>query len=592
MKIDDFAKKILRHGQEQTIAGNWNIAKLIIEGNYTGTINGLDFHNDVLHTGNWDTAEVAGSKEFRAIEAYDVKTQFVNGIDVNDWLTNAVQLNSSAEQAIAGLTSFRQAVFYDDLQVLGTVNGLTINPDTVLTKSGEGQVITGDLTIETMTAHGAKPSFIDQLFLRFGINGKNFTELFLNTLKRSDTKINSKRLVFEDTLSAGTVDTEKSMYGVNMAEFLRSSDISNKLVKFQNNLRYLTRVGNSLQDSFRDSAVELSHFDHHQLLQGDDIQKTISLASGKDHFLAVHERNLNTSFEVIRFYRWSNETKSFVDDGSALPLQYSMASYQITKLSKVTYKRMDHLFVEIFDKTTAKTFFQNLMLLDPTSKTFTVQVELTSEFSSQFFMLDNGAGPCFGYIYPSFENLNIFCDGQPTTVLKTAPIRMASSQNGIIILLTDDHQLQVWYQLKIRQVLKVMNPQSFTSIRYGEKFYLVVSSDKVEQSIHHGGVEIFESGDDIQFKLVQSFELENPFLVQFTEIPSGDLLLYILTRNPGKTFNVYKYAGASYFVETIGISTIVNTASDLCTISIDDHSEFIAVVSKDIFIIEAVMKEY
>lgn len=591
MKIDEFAKRILRHGQEQTIAGNWNVAKLIIEGNYTGTINGLDFHNDVLHTGNWETAEVTGSKEFRAIEAYDMKTQFVNGIDVNDWLANAVQLNSTAEQTIAGLTSFKQAVFYDDLQVLGTVNGLTINPDTVLTKSGEGQVITGNLTIETMTAHGAKPCFIDQLFLRFGINDKNFTELFLNTLKRSDTKIESKRLVFENTLTAGTVDTERSMYDVNMAEFLKSSDTSKKLVKFQNNLRYLREVGHSLENSFKDSAVELSHFDHHQSLHGADIQKIVSLASGKDYFLAVHERNFNTSTELIRFHRWSGELKSFVDDGSALPLQYSMASYQITRLGMVTYKRLDHLFVEIFDKT-EKNFFQNLMQLDPASKTFTANFTMTSKFSSQFFTLDDGAGSCFGYIYPSFENLNIFCDSKGTTVWKTAPIRMVSSQNGIIILLTDDHQLQVWYQQKIRQVLKVMNPQSFTSIRYGGKFYLVVSSDKVEQSIHHGSIEIFESGDDINFKLVQSFELENPFLVEFTKIPSGDLLLYILTRNPGKTFNVYKYAGASYFVETIGSSTIVNTASDLCTINIDDHSEFIAVVSGEVFIIEAVMKEH
>lgn len=581
--------------REQTITGNWTLSQLIIDGDFNGTINGLNFYDDVLHTGNWKTAEVTGSKRIQSIQTYDIKTPFVNGIDILDWYQNAVLLNSSAEQNIEGKVELGPAVFYEDLVVFGPVNGITINPEAVLTKSSEGQVITGDLTIKTMTPQGVKPSFIKDLYLRNGINGKNIADIYLNTLKTSDTKIDSKHIVFEQKLIAGSVETNKNIYGVNVAEFLKKSDASGQLVKFQQNLEYLTTVGESLKESFNDNAVELSHFEYHQSIHGMNIQKTVpfSIRSGSsvDFVIAVHERNTNTSLETIKFYRWNRDLHSFTDDGSMSALQYSVSSYQITKVDKVVKNAVDHLYVEIFDKS-SESFYQSLMLFDPPSKTFVAVLQTESQFSTQSFTLDDGASACYGSFFPSFANLNIICDGQSPTLLKTAPIRSVSSQNGLIILLTDDHQLQIWSENKIRQVLKLMNPQSFASTRFNGKFYIAVSLDKVEQSIHHGSVEIFESSDDIDFKLVQSVELENPFLVQFSVIPSDDLLLYILTRNAGKTLSIYKYAGASFFVETIGASTIVNTGTDLRTMNIDGKTEFIAIVSDDVFIIEAVLKEY
>lgn len=585
----------MRHDMNQTVTGEWNVKKLIIEGDYDGKINGFNFVDDMLHRGNWETAEVTGNKKIRMLQARDVATQFVNGIDIINWFKNAINLNETRfDQIIDGKVELEHATFYTDLEVLGTVNGMTINPYTVLTKSGEDQVITGDLTIRTKTPEYIKPMFIENLYLRDDINGKNLTYIYENALKRSDNKIESK-LIFEKTLTTKTIETYHNIYGVNIREFLDEHDASNRLMKFQDNLKYLTQVGADLKASASDVAVELSHFEDHQTLYGENIVKTVpfTIRSGSsvDYAIAVHEKNESSFFEVIKFYRWSREQNLFVDDETMLPLQYNIDSYQITKLHNVVQNGIDHLYVEIFDKTT-KAFFQNLMLLDPISRTFVAALQSQSPSSAQFFTLDSGSGSCYGSCFPSFENLNIICDGTPSTVLKTGPIRMVSSQNGVIILLTDDHQLQIWYQQKIRQLLKVMNPQSFTSIRYNGRFYLAVSSDKVEKSIHHGSIEIFESDNEINFIHVQSFVLENPFIVKFSVIPSGDLLLYILTRNPAKAFSAYKYAGASFFEEIIGSSTIINNGRDLSIINIDGKSEFIAVVSNDVFIIEAVIKEY
>lgn len=593
--IEEFATSILRLDKEQKINGNWAIKKLVVQGDYDGLINGLNFHENVLHTGNWETAVVTGSKRIGSIEAYDVKTPYINGIDIMDWIENAVILNPSTEQNIDGMVELAsQSVFYDNIDVAGPVNGIKFNQDTVLMKSRDGQVINGDLIIQTMTAHGVKPLFIDSLNLIYGINGRNITDIYQNTLKVTDGKIDSNEIVFDEKLAVGSIEIGKNIYDVDITEFLKESDASGKLVKFQENLKQLTNIGYSLTRSLNDPAVELNHFEQHQLLQGTNIQKTVPLIihhdSTKSYVIAVQERN--ASFETVNLYRWSREARKFIEDDSITTLKYSTELYQITKLDKVVYRAVDHLYVELFDKN-SKQFFQNLLQFDSSSGQFVAILQHDTKISAQLFTVDDGSSACYGVIFPSLENLDIACHGLEATVLKTDSLRKVSSQDGIIILLTEDHQLQIWYQRKIRQVLKVINPQSFASVKFEGKYYLAVSSDKVEQSIHHGSIEIFESSlDDINFKLVQSLELENPFLVKFSVIPSDDLLLYILTKNAGKTLSIYKFAGASYFVETIGSSTIVNTASDLTTIRVDDQHEFVAIVSGDVYIIEAVMKKY
>lgn len=581
---------------DQTIIYHWKVEKLIFEGDFTGSINGLNFTNDVLHTGNWETAAVTGYKKIHTMNVTNVNVRYINKIDVEDWLSHSVMITAVNEQVIEGKVQLVSPVFYNDLQVAGDVNGITFNPMTILTKSGEGQYINGDLNVRTMTPQGMKSLFIENLLLRFGINGKNVSEMYEKVLKTVDSKIDSKRLVFEQPLIVGSLDTSKSIFGVNMANFQLESDKSGKIVKFQDSLEYLKHVGEDLRSSANDVAVELNHFDFHQSLQGMNIQKTVPftvvVGSIIDFVLGVQERNTNTSLEVIKFYRWSRTENSFIDDGTMLPIVYSSGSFEITRFDKVFLRRIDHLFVEVFERNT-NSYLQQLMVLDVANQRFVPVISDKKPISTQYFTVDPESSSCYGSVSPSLPNINIICTGSSPTILKTDPIRMVSSQNGLIILLTDDHQLQIWQNQKIQQVLKVMNPQNFASARHDGKLYLAVTSDRVEQSIHHGSIEIFESQDNqINFSLVQSIDLENPFMVQFSVIPSNDLLLYILTKNSGKALSVFKYAGASFFVETIQSSTIINTGSHLDTVNIDGQTEFIAVVSNEVFIIEAVLKEF
>lgn len=58
---------------------------------------------------------------------------------------------------------------------------------------------------------------------------------------------------------------------------------------------------------------------------------------------------------------------------------------------------------------------------------------------------------------------------------------------------------------------------------------------------------------------MQVIELDAPLQVEFTVLPSNELVLYILTENPTAPFVVYMYNGISGFTEAIVGSTVPQT---------------------------------
>jgi hypothetical protein len=81
---------------------------------------------------------VSGHKKFKYLDVHDVDTKIINGIDVKDWLLNAVRRNASKAQIIDGHVTFKNfAQVEDNLQVYGTVNNIHLTPQTVLMKNRE-----------------------------------------------------------------------------------------------------------------------------------------------------------------------------------------------------------------------------------------------------------------------------------------------------------------------------------------------------------------------------------------------------------------------------------------------------------------------
>lgn len=597
--IQGMKMKALQHDVTQNITGTWHIEKLVLYGEYTGSVNNLNFYDDVLHTGNMDSAVITGHKEFLNFNSKNVDTVFVNGIHLSDWFEHSVFLNVAQEQIIQGRVTIVDAFFYNDINVQGLVNNMNFNRNTVLTKSDNNQIINGSLTIKSRSQNDGKISslFIDQLQLLDGINGKNIKNLYDNALKVGDTNINTNLLVFEHQLDVGHLQVGNNIYDVNVKNFSQELDKSSKITNYQNNMEHLTKVADELIESYGDVVVELSRFEYLQSLYGVNVQKTIPLAvkigPTVEYILVVQEQNYNLSLEILTFYKWNCEENIFIYDSHIAPRHFDMNKFRISALDKVVYKSSELLFVELFDLTT-RMFTQWLMIYDPTSEKFEHLIE-TQNAASQFLFTLNSDDSCFGSFSPGLPNIFIICENPlQSAKIQTVPIKMVSSQNKILILLTEGYQMQIWNNKQIIQVLKVFNPICYASVYYNNKYYLAICSDKMDQSIHHGSIEIFESSDEIDFKLVQSLDLENPLKINFSLLPSGDLVLYILTSTPSKSLLVYLYSGISYFTEIIGSSTIVSSGTDLASIKINNEVELLSIVSKtnEIFLIEAIVNKY
>ncbi|KAG5674647.1 hypothetical protein PVAND_004601 [Polypedilum vanderplanki] len=600
LNFSDFANNVLKHDITQHIKGNWTIDRLYLHGDYNGLLNGLNMNNDVLHADNIRSEEVTGHKRFGYLIARDIITSHINGIELFDWCENHVKLNSQEPQFVANKVTFMGKVqLHDNLQVRGQINGITIKSDTILTKSSEYQVIKGDVTIDNMVTNNIldrpRSLLIENLKLRDSINGKNWNDVYENVFTTGTSYINSTQLVFEKELEMDIVHTNKSIYGTNMVEFLKGTSLNNELIKFKSNMEQISEVSDNLIESLNDRVVELSHFEHHQSINGVNIQSTVLLsiviANSFNYALAVHEKN---QIETISFYYWNREKHLFLKSDNILSLHFNGEIYNITQFHKIIYSGSDCLYVELYD-TQSNKFYQYLMHYQPEIKKFVPFIQSTEDYSMKIFTWSNGSDACYGsVIYQSSDNIKVICNNSPGIVIQTQPIRKISSYDDVLIMLTDDDLVKVYYNSKFYSLPTIINPTSFSSIRYNDKIYLAVQSDRTEGTVHHGYINIYVSlVNEINFQLLQRISLNIPIAVEFSRAPSDDLMLYILTKNPTKALNVFMYAGSSNFVETIGDTTIVSEASDLDVIQIDDNFEVVSIVSGNIvYIIQAVLIKY
>lgn len=599
MNITDFVLNILRNDINQEVTGKWRIKKLILNGDFNGLINGLNLQNDVLHIGN-PYALISGTKRIKELEVHDIHVSHINGIDMHEWMIQSVKINDNT--TIHGHVTFKKFVGIDNnLRVYGVINGIPITHESVLMMNRENQVINGDVTFfiidpKTPVINGkSNQVFIENLRLNGEINGRNWAGIAENLFRSYSDYIDSK-VIFEKELKVMEVQTNKSIYGTNMVEFLKGTSVSNNMLKFKKNMERLAEVGDDLIRSLGDSVIELSHFEFVQTLNGADIQKTVlfssRLANHIEYFLAVHEKN--STLEFITFYKWNRESNKFFLQPLFPVLHYPVEGYHVTYFYKIVYRGIDHLYIEFFD-IHRNAYDDHLLVYDQQIGNVRHVIRSTGPVSTKFFTWMDGSSACYGLIHKFDNKAIINCDGMPQTIIQVdGGVKEISSLSDALIFLTVDGVVRIWHDQRLTIIPGIINPQSFTAIRYNEKYYLAVRTDEIEGTIHHGDIHIFESPvNGINFMEIQKLQLHVPTAIQFSKAPSGDLLLYVLTRNEPRAFFVYSYAGSSNFVSSIGEDTIIKKASDLDFIQIDGTTEMVSVVSGDnLYIIKAVLNEF
>jgi hypothetical protein len=164
-----------------------------------------------------------------------------------------------------------------------------------------------------------------------------------------------------------------------------------------------------------------------------------------------------------------------------------------------------------------------------------------------------------------------------------------------MILLSDDRQVEIWLNQVRQQVLLVPNSVCVASVSYKGKSYLAVCSYPMEGAgVQQGSIEIYESHSDQPFSLVQTIQHKIPRKLQFSILPTQELILYALQENPTQPLIIYKYTGITYFKEVLTYSPLIANAVDFVPIQIYEETELLAVVQKpnQILVVEAVLMKY
>lgn len=136
---------------------------------------------------------------------------------------------------------------------------------------------------------------------------------------------------------------------------------------------------------------------------------------------------------------------------------------------------------------------------------------------------------------------------------------------GVITEPTDglESQINLWRlnnqtgYFEIHQILFEAQPRSIATVSYNGFYYLAVASGHLQNAIFSGRLEIRKFDElNSQFVPWQSLELDAPIQVEFSVLPSNELVLYVVTDNPTEPLLVYRYEGIAGFKLTVTGSTL------------------------------------
>jgi hypothetical protein len=437
------------------------------------------------------------------------------------------------------------------------------------------------------------------LFLADGINGVNFDGFSRDAFRLNSTEI-EETLSFQNPLVVEELHTNGGMlFDVPMERFLGELEVGEDLKQYEENLADLEVQGRDLLASYEDRAFILDRFEFQQTLVGRNIQKAVPLKiqfpDGRvDQLLVVFEENFNVSSSSLDFWVWDPMTYKFVEHPGIKRLDYDAKLHRITNLERLEHLGREFLVLEIY-LVQQKTYRQCLLDFDPIKLTFKSFQQFESPVSRRFISLSGSNSSCLASYSPDSPNIQAHCGSADKLFLETSPIKSISRLDQLMILLSDDRRVEIWLNQARQQVLLVPNSVCVASVSFKGKSYLAVCSYPMEGAgVQQGSIEIYESHSDQPFSLVQTIQHKIPRKLQFSILPTQELILYALQDNPTQPLIIFKYTGITYFKEVLTYSPLIANAVDFVPIQIYEETELLAVVQKpnQILVVEAVMLKY
>uniref|UniRef100_A0A182Y9F7 Uncharacterized protein n=1 Tax=Anopheles stephensi TaxID=30069 RepID=A0A182Y9F7_ANOST len=600
VEYDQFA---LRHHQPQEIGGRWQFHDVEIHGDFNPkTLNGYDVETDLLRkdvpVGNFTAA-----KRFRELHTESIVCAppcVIQGVDMDEWYANGLRLRGN--QSIEGTLHIHDAIITGNLEVLGTVNGMQFDAQHLLLKSLP-QNVNGTLRLVTKFP---KENIIFPLVFESlnatAINGRNVEQFMTNValISQNPLIVDIPVTLVQPLEAEETVLEADTVFGTNVTQLLLNTSYRKDINALASQVRSLNSVNDKLAQSVFENSPVFSHFDKMKPFAAQTVRMLVlpvSIPSGPIDLIVVHSAEPDRP-SAIEFYHWSDKKSSLVPAKSFPPIVGR--DREIVNVKRLNFGPRQHLFVEFLLQHGSNHYVQQILDLNTeTSGTykFTPLYVMNSTRARDVIWMRIVKLDCIVMYTKGTVGLEVRCVREHNLVQildvrqieeTVVPMQIVALENHLIVL-DNSERIQVWratanFYLKHHQTITVSHPSYLSVARYENQLLLAINSEHTPNTAHHGSIEIWRKAltANATFAQHQLILTKLPKQLQFSVLPSKDMLLYTLTENWLHPLVVYRYEGVTGFREILTTNTIRQKAKRMSVLKLRlARKEIIAIVGPE-----------
>uniref|UniRef100_A0A182T105 Uncharacterized protein n=1 Tax=Anopheles maculatus TaxID=74869 RepID=A0A182T105_9DIPT len=607
INVEEYDKYALRHHEPQEISGKWLLHDVEIHGNpghrdfYPKTLNGYNIESDLLRK-DVPIGNFTAPKRFRELHAESIVCAppcVIQGVNMDEWYANGLRLRGN--QTIEGTLYIHDAIITGNLEVLGTVNGMQFDVEHLLLKSLP-QNVNGTLRLVTKFP---KENIIFPLVFESlnatAINGKNVEQFMKNVAQISQNPlvINIPVTLLHPSEAEETVLEGDMIFGTNVTQLLLNTSYRKDINALASQVRSLNSVNDRLAQSVFENSPVFSHFDKMKPLAVQAVRMfvlPVTIPAGPIDLVVVHTTAPNRP-SAIEFYHWSDKRSSLVPAKSFPPIVGRDRT--IVNVKRVNLGPRQHLFVEFLEHGSINYVQQILDLSSETSAThkFVPLYVMNSTRARDAIWMRIVKLDCIVMYTKGTVGLEVRCLREHNLVQildvrqieeTVVPMQIVALENHLIIL-DNSERIQVWratasFYLKHHQTISVSHPSYLSVARYENQLMLAINSEHTPNTAHHGSIEIWRKAltANATFAQHQLILTKLPKQLQFSILPSKEMLLYTLTENWLHPLVVYRYEGVTGFREILTTNTIRQKAKKISVLKLRlARKEIVAIVGPE-----------
>ncbi|KAK9870805.1 hypothetical protein WA026_009763 [Henosepilachna vigintioctopunctata] len=564
IKISELPRTVLLQDEDQVFEEMVYLEELFIDdlqGEYT--VNNMNLKTDLLRYDNDNI--ITGTKYITKLNIENVelkKNISIQSVDILNWMTNAILKKGTFN--INKRKIIRQDVYFDEgFNLKGTMNGGMFTNDTIMLKSIP-QIINGVKKFEVDPMEVMK---FRNMKLKGMLNDMITSELFSDQDENQDLIFKSPMHFYSDIYTKNLC-MRKSYNGKNLSEIItKIMELDNMDALAKNYVKFLN-MSEMIQENLKEHAFYIQFYKEIQ-----EIKKPEYIINSCCEDSILTYSNINNKSYIMNYYFWDKDKEIFLKSEMALNMGIPPLKMESFFSGRQQFLYMEYLNDEPKSKGLTKGFFWRIDNFNQ----LTGHGTLISNGIQQITPMEIDQSKCLLLLFKHEKYLNILCDfnspgdirfNQSAQIGKYIQSTVTNIDGVPFIILINSQEdnlrspkgsVEVWTkqnsQFEIHQVIFLPDPppKNAAAITYrGIHFLSVVYNGGLWQ----GHVDILRYNKSRgKYELSQKITLRNPVRTEFSVIPSGELLLFVLGI-PDETLSVFKYTGISGFKKQITTSSI------------------------------------